>query len=273
MKLALLGAGLQHSLSPLIHQKWIAEYHLSGSYELCELPWTWEPKNFHDLLKERQYEGCNITMPYKRHLIPFMDQVDEAVSYTSSINTIKVMPSGKLSAINSDVKGFLDLIKGCSFKKGIILGTGGSAQAILYALHCRGVPHVTLVTRTLTGDFGPQETQYSNTSSILHRCGWGEDLFKELAEADLIVNATPRGMKGFPALSLPLELVSKEAVILDLVYDPLVTPLIKEARQRSLRTINGFDFLLAQARHSFHFWFGLMPGSYPSISYPATLEG
>lgn len=268
LKLALLGAPIRHSLSPSIHQYWLKEHGIKGSFELQELPQGWPLENLPLLIQEKEYQGLNITMPYKKLFLPFVAVPDESVQQTGSLNTLKRLPSGELAAINSDVKGCLDLLKTLClkepqrrFQKAVILGTGGSAQSVGYALQCLGSAHITFVTRKLEG------SAIEPLSPQLFQCGWGSALVTSLEEADLVVNATPQGMKDVQTSLplIPLEILPQRTVIMELVYHPKQTFLLKEARKRGLYCFDGIDFLLAQARHSFHFWTGVWPTSLPNI--------
>jgi shikimate dehydrogenase len=251
----IIGWPVKHSRSPLIHNYWLKHYGIAGEYRREEVP----PEKFADFVKAlaaRGYAGANVTLPHKEAALA-LSQPDDRARAIGAANTLWL--DGGLRSTNTDVEGFLDNLDACApgwdrdLQKAVMLGAGGGAQAVIYGLISRGVEHVMVVNRTrgraaaLRERFGRQ----------IHPADWGDDI--ALDDAGLLVNATTLGMERHPNLTVDVGRLPSHAVVADLVYVPLVTPLIHNATARGLRTADGLGMLLHQAVRGFALWFGKTP--------------
>lgn len=221
----LLGEKLTHSFSPQIHAC-LGDY----PYRLFEIP----PADVHAFLLKGDFDGINVTIPYKKTVIPYCDELSDRAKRIGSVNTILRRPDGTLYGHNTDYDGFEALLKRLGYnlsgKKAIVLGSGGSSVTVHAVLEDYGASEITVVSRT-------GENNYQNLH--LHR------------GASLIVNTTPVGMYPNNGVS-PIDLddfTSCEAVI-DIIYNPAQTRLLWDAQQRGVRRINGLAMLVAQAKYA-----------------------
>jgi shikimate dehydrogenase len=252
-----MGHPISHSRSPMIHGYWLAQLGIAGRYELVDRT----PEAFAEFfthLADNGYVGGNITVPHKEAAYRLVDQRDAIAEAVGAVNTVW-FEGTRLMGSTSDPHGFianLDEIApawnvaGC---QAVILGAGGAARSAAYALIGRGT-EVSLANRTidraraLAEHFGP------------HVRGYGFDaLPRLLPNADLLVNCTPLGMIGKPSLEIDLAPMKGSAVVYDVVYVPLETPLLAQARARGHRIVDGLGMLLHQAGFGFEKWFGVMP--------------
>jgi shikimate dehydrogenase len=258
-----VGWPVRHSRSPLIHSYWIKQYNLDAAYRCEEIA----PEAFADFithLSERGYVGANITIPHKEAALAMSEPDDRARAIGAS-NTLWY-DSGHLYSTNTDVEGFtanLDAaVPGWDKHAGdaVVLGAGGSAHAIVYGLIERGIGNIHVVNRTparaaaLQARFG-QAVQPANEAALPHL----------LTRAGLLVNTTSLGMTGQPPLVIDLDPLPRQALVADLVYAPLETPLLAAAHARGLATADGLGMLLYQAVRGFQLWFGVRPDVTPQL--------
>ena len=257
-KTFVIGHPIAHSRSPLIHGTWIKTYKIDGSYEAIDV----EPEELPTLfarLRNGEFAGGNVTIPLKEPVFALCDSVDPLATTIGAVNTL-VANGGKVHGFNTDFMGFLGNLDqqapGWSNELGeaIVLGAGGASRAILVALRERGVKRVNLLNRT-------SEKANALAEAIgdpVRAAPW--EAFGELASsAGLVVNTTSVGMHGTQFSELALSKLPKSALVTDLVYVPLETPLLAEARSLSLKTIDGLGMLLHQAVPGFEAWFGVRP--------------
>ncbi len=258
-KAAITGWPVSHSRSPLIHGYWIEKYKLSGSYDRVGVdPETAEA--FYKNFSESGLAGGNVTVPHKETAAAACDWLDDAASEMGAANTLWLDEEGRLCGSNTDGLGFLgnldQLAPGWDEKAetAVVLGAGGAARAIVWALIARNFKAVHLVNRTaekaqkLSEKFGSNVIGYS----------W-DKLGTLLGKADVLVNTTSLGMTGMPPLEINLSNLPKKALVTDIVYVPLVTDLLKQAERRGNRTVDGLGMLLHQAVPGFEKWFGVRP--------------
>ena len=258
-----IGWPVRHSRSPLIHNHWIKQYNLEAAYRCEEIA----PERFADFLahlSERGYVGANITIPHKEMAMA-MSEPDDRARAVGASNTLWY-DSGRLCSTNTDVEGFtanLDAAApGWDKRAGdaVVLGAGGSARGIVYGLVERGIGKIHVVNRTheraaaLQARFG-HAVQPANEAALPH-------LF---SHTGLLVNTTSLGMTGQPPLVIDLDPLPRQALVADLVYAPLETPLLAAARARGLATADGLGMLLHQAVRGFQLWFGVRPDVTPQL--------
>lgn len=269
IRAAVLGYPVAHSLSPKLHAFWLRKYGLAGSYTTKEVRPT-ALKDALDLLAEEGYAGCNLTAPLKELALPMMDALDESALTAGAVNTV-VIRDGKKTGYNSDGFGFLESLKAqCPatlFSSIVILGAGGAARGIVAALRHKKPQRLTLVNRTQRK---AEEIISGLSLTNASATGW-QSLTTALAEATLLVNCTSLGMTGNPPLTLDLAPLPSSAAVCDIVYRPLVTPLLAAAGQRGNPAAEGLSMLLHQGRLGFRHWFGTDPAVTPEL-YTAIKE-
>jgi shikimate dehydrogenase len=254
-----MGWPVAHSRSPLIHNHWIAQYKLHGAYGHFPV----QPNHLETAIRGLSalgLAGCNITIPHKVTAMQFVDWVDPHAQKVGAINTIVVQPDGALHGYNNDGFGYTQSIREKhpqwqpKDQTVVILGAGGACRAILVALLEEGVGQIRLLNRTLSKaqelaqEFGPKVLALD----------WSER-HSALADAQLLVNTTSQGMQGHAPLDIELHDLPVSALVSDIVYTPLDTPLLAAAQQKGNPTIQGLGMLVHQARPAFKSWFGVMP--------------
>ncbi|MGC2409462.1 MAG: shikimate dehydrogenase [Methyloceanibacter sp.] len=260
-----IGWPVEHSRSPVIHRYWLKLYGLAGAYEK-EAVRPEEIEGFLRALGKRGYAGANVTLPYKEAALAVADSADQAAKAIGSANTLWLDAAGTLHASNTDAYGFMTHLsqEAPDWNKGrravVVLGAGGAARAILYALIKGGVSKILLVNRTgeragaLAKSFG----------GCVVAVPW-EDKNKALGGCGLLVNATSLGMAGKPPLNIDLVALPADAIVADIVYSPLETPLLAAARARGNQIVDGLGMLLHQAVPGFERWFGIRPEVTPEL--------
>jgi shikimate dehydrogenase len=255
----IIGWPVDHSLSPRLHGYWLEHYAVDGAY----VPLAVRPEAFAEAvaaLPGLGFAGANVTLPHKEAALAAVASVDAVARRIGAVNTRVVGPDGDLSGSNSDAFGFLGNLRqgapGWRPQAGpaVVLGAGGAARAVAAALVDAGVPEVRLVNRTATR----AETVAADIGGALAVRPW-EERSRALADAALLVNATSLGMRDKPPLDLDLATLSPTAVVNDIVYVPLETPLLTAAAGRGNPVVDGLGMLLHQARPGFAAWFGVEP--------------
>ena len=272
-KAFVIGHPIAHSRSPLIHGTWLAEHDIDGSYEAIDVAPADLPA-FFDRLRSGEFAGGNVTLPHKEAVFALCDSVDPLATTIGAVNTL-VVSDGKVHGSNTDYLGFLGNLdaEAPGWSDGpadaMVIGAGGAARAVLVALRRRDGGKVHVLNRTianaqaLVDDIdGPFEAH-------------GFDAFDELApQTGLVINTSSIGMHGTRFDWLDLALLPETALVTDIVYAPLITPLLAEAKARGLQTVDGLGMLLHQAVPGFEAWFGVRPAVTPALRarIEATLE-
>ena len=254
------GHPIAHSRSPRIHGYWLKEYGIAGSYEAVDVAPA-DAAAFFATLREKGFSGGNVTIPHKEAAFAAAGRRDAAAEAIGAVNTLW-FEDGVLTGGNTDAEGFaanLDEHAPGWTKAGpaVVLGAGGAARAVIQALKERGFTDIRVTNRTLAravelaDRFGPGVTAHPSAAT-------GE----LLADAGLLVNTTALGMAGKDgAGELPADpkMLPRHAIVTDIVYVPLETPLLCAARERGLKTVDGLGMLLHQAVPGFERWFGRRP--------------
>jgi shikimate dehydrogenase len=252
-----IGWPVEHSRSPLIHGDWIRQLGLNAAYRREAVP----PERFADFivrLADHGYVGANVTVPHKEAALE-LSRPDALAAAVGAANTIW-LDGGTLRSTNTDVEGFLASLEAGipgfarDVESAVVLGAGGAARAIVFGLREQGVRRIHVVNRSL-----------ERAAAMRRRFGdrvmpapW-ERRNDLLAGAGLLVNTTTLGMEGQPGLEVDLAGLGAPAVVADIVYAPLVTPLLAAARGRGLHTVDGLGMLLHQAAGAFVRFFGVRP--------------
>lgn len=248
-----IGDPIAHSKSPLIHNFWLKANAMAGDYRLAHVL----PENLPSYIAERRadpnWRGCNVTIPHK---VAVMDHVGDPGGVRDSIgamNTIIRQPDGELIGTNTDAAGFFAPLSELDLQGApvAIIGAGGAARAVLFALARAGVGEVTIFNRSPMKAMGLLAT--------FGLKGRVAALDAPLPPVSLLVNSSSLGMKGQPPLDLDLSPLPDDAVVYDLVYAPLETGLLQAAASRGLSTIDGLDMLIGQAAMAFELFYGAPP--------------
>jgi shikimate dehydrogenase len=260
-----MGWPVSQSRSPAMHNYWMKEHGLTGSYVRLAI----SPDGLQDALRalpSLQFAGCNLTIPHKRAAMKIVDEVDDIARKIGAISCVIVRRDGSLAGTNNDHYGFieniLDLEPNWRADAGpiVVIGAGGGARAVIYGLVHRGAREIRLINRTqaraeaLVQEFGGPITVLP----------W-EDRHDALEGAAMLVNTTSQGMIGQLPLFLELDKLPVEALVTDIVYIPRETPLLEAARARGNRTVNGLGMLLHQGRPAWKAWFGIEPTVTPEL--------
>lgn len=254
-----IGWPVNHSLSPRLHAYWLKEHDINGVYEPLGVP-SEAFGLFLAKLASQGFAGVNITLPHKQAAAARVDQLDDNARRIGAVNTIVVQPDGTLHGSNTDGFGFMENLKSgapeWSANQGpvTVLGAGGASRAIVAALLDAGVSELRLVNRTRER----AEMLAKDIGGAITVIDW-DDRASALEGARLLVNATTLGMAGKEPLELDLDSLPAAAVVTDIVYTPLITPLLKAADRRGNPSVDGLGMLLHQARPGFFFWFGVEP--------------
>ena len=262
-----IGWPIAHSLSPRLHGYWLRRHCIDGAY----VPLAVRPEHLGEALSALAkigFRGVNVTFPHKERALSLVDIATPAARNIGAVNTIVIDDDGQLLGSNTDAFGFIHHLRcqvpeWCSADRGpaVILGAGGAARAIVYALvEEERVTEVRLINR----DLGRAMKLAACLAGPIRPLSW-TDLSGALVGAKLLVNTTPLGMTGQPDLDINLEQLPRDAVVYDIVYTPLETALMAAARARGHRVVGGLGMLMHQARPGFFAWFGLMPEVTPDL--------
>lgn len=257
-KACVIGWPISHSRSPLIHNYWLKQYGISGRYDRVAVK-PEELQDFMATLIANGLEGCNVTIPHKEAAFKLVTPADETTRRLGVVNTV-FHHDGNLFGTSTDGEGFLNnaiqtvpelaLANSCI----TILGAGGAAMAIIGALLDAGCGEIRLLNRTRER----AELLRTKFSQRIVPIDW-ERRDNALQDCDLLVNTTALGMTGQQPLQINLAKLNETAVVADIVYSPLETDLLRQARERGNRTVGGLGMLLHQAVRGFELWFGIRP--------------
>lgn len=259
-----IGWPIEHSRSPAIHGYWLNRYGIDGSYTK-EAVQPGRLEGFLRLLATNGYRGCNVTIPYKEEALHLVDEADATASGIGAANTLW-LENGRLYATNTDAYGYMTYLAACvpGWQRRdapvVILGAGGAARAIVHGFLESGVGEIRLLNRTrdradaVARDFGRRVKvkDWSERSAAAR-------------DAAVLVNTTAVGLKGDGSLGIDFTGFHPECVVSDIVYVPLETALIRDARRNGLRTVDGLGMLLHQAVPGFEKWFGVRPEVTPEL--------
>ena len=260
-----MGWPVMHSRSPLMHNHWFDETGLPGRYVFLPLP----PERLEAALRALpalNFAGVNLTIPHKLAALAVVDEVDEVARKIGAISCVVVRPDGSLWGTNNDWRGFLGNLRQTvpdwdgAAGPAVVLGAGGGARAVVHALISAGAPELRLVNRSAAR----AERLAADLGGPIRILPW-DARADALDGAATVVNATSLGMTGQPELDLDLGRLSPDAVVADIVYAPLETPLLAAARARGNRAVDGLGMLLHQGPPAWERWFGITPEVTPAL--------
>lgn len=262
-----IGDPVAQSKSPAIHRFWIEWLGLDAVYGCHRVAQGGLEDYFGNRRKDPAWRGCNVTMPHKQTILPLLDRLDPLAARIGAVNTIVREEDGSLSGYNTDPAGFLeplrdDLRQPHLFRMARIIGTGGAARAIVAALSDQGFTLVVagrdpVRAQALLDELAPGEHYAAPLSHFAARTDFAFD--DREGCYDLVVNASPLGMKGKPPLVLNLSHVPPGSVVYDIVTSPVRTALLDHAEKAGFRTVNGLSMLIGQAAAAFRLFFDAEP--------------
>lgn len=272
-KAAVVGWPIQHSLSPVLHGHWLKEYGIDGAYEKIAI----EPGRFETAirdLQDRGYRGVNVTVPFKEDAFALATEARQAAQMARAANLLIFKPDGTIGADNTDATGLFDSLQAtleplfADGKKIVVLGAGGAARAAVLGLQIFGhAASICVVNRTKArADSLIAQMGGLHPPTILQATSFDE--WRDAAQdAALVINTTSAGMKDNPPLDLDLAALPASAAVCDIVYNPLMTPLLKDAQARGHKIVDGLGMLMHQAAPSFQaFFYDEMGGKAPLVT-------
>lgn len=254
-----IGMPVAHSRSPRLHGHWLRRYGIAGHY----IPMPVMPEHLAEVLRvlpRLGFVGVNVTIPHKEAVLTLADSVTDRAALIGAANTLIFRPDGKIHADNTDGYGFVTNLRQHApdwqpdAGPAALIGAGGAARAVVASLLDCGVREVRITNRTrlrsdqIRSEFGARLVVYD----------WAQ-AGNMLDGATTVVNATSLGMEGKQPLRLPLDALSRDALVTDLVYTPLFTPFLEQAQARGCRIVDGLGMLLHQGAPGFERWFGRRP--------------
>ncbi len=250
-KYIVIGNPIEHSLSPVLHNYWINKNNLNAIYEKKKLEEN-ELENMILKIKEKEIDGINVTVPFKKKIIPFLDYLSPEAKKTQSVNTI-YLSKNKVVGHNTDIEGFERSIRDTNFdlknKEVFILGAGGVVPSIIYALKKAKVSKIMISNRTIN--------KAENLRNLFEECEvveWGK-----LVNFDMIVNATSIGLKKEDQIDINFSEVGKNKFFYDVIYNPSETNFLKIGKKLDQKTENGKMMFIYQAAAAFEIWHGIQP--------------
>ena len=248
-----IGDPIAHSKSPLIHGFWLDALGLEGAYRATRVTGDDLAAFFAERRADSAWRGCNVTIPHKLAVMEHVDDPGDVRSSIGAVNTVLRQPDGSLIGTNTDAAGFYAPLAELDLEDApvVVVGSGGAARAVLFALARAGVGHLTLMARSPL-----------RAAGLLATFGLKGDVVpidSPLPPAALLVNASALGMTGEQPLAPDLDPLPEDAVVYDIVYAPLETPLLAAARARELATVDGLEMLIGQAALAFELFFGVAP--------------
>ena len=261
-KFGLIGYPLSHSMSKIIQEAAFKSIGEEGTYDILET----EQENLITRLKYLRangYQGFNVTIPLKVPITLFLSGVDNIANVAGSANTIKIMPDSSMQGYNTDVYGFVEAIpkeiqEEIKGKEVAILGNGGAARAVAVGLSILKVKKLDFFVRNIINAAEMVEMQRQNFPEVEMNC-YQIDNIKNLSDYKMLVNTTPIGMRSKAMGLSPIDeeivkTLNSDAIVYDLVYNPLKTELIQIAKKNGIRTIHGLDMLIYQGAKAFEIW-------------------
>ena len=249
-KYLVIGNPIDHSLSPKLQNWWLKENNINAKYDKIKLE-DHEIKNFIQDIKKQKIAGCNVTVPFKKTVITFLDKLSPEAEQTQSVNTI-AFDNGNLVGHNTDIAGFGTAIKKLSFnikgKKVLILGAGGVVPSIIFALKNMFVQEITISNRTR--DKAENLKVLFDDLKVIE---WGN-----LTDFHMIINATSLGLKN-ETINLDFSSSGNDKLFYDVIYNPSETPFLQIGKQLGYKTENGRTMFVYQALQAFKLWHKIEP--------------
>ena len=249
-KYFVIGNPINHSLSPRLHNFWLKQNNINAIYEKIKLKEE-EIENFVSKIKNQEINGCNVTVPFKKTVIPFLDRLSLEAEQTQSVNTI-IFNNGDLVGHNTDISGFQKAINNLNYnvkdKKILILGAGGVVPSIIFALNKMGASKIIVTNRT----YKKAENLKSQFNKI-NVVNWGD-----IPDFNMIINATSLGLNN-ETINLNTSNVGNDKLFYDVIYSPAETNFLKEGKKLGNQIENGKFMFIYQAFEAFKLWHDIEP--------------
>ena len=257
-KFAIIGNPVSHSLSPTMHNYWFDKYDIKAEYEVLKIEEN-QIQSVINKIKEKEIKGINVTLPYKKSVIPFLDRIVNDANETHSVNTIMLDKNNNLVGENTDVFGFqAAYLKSFSNqekknKKALIFGAGGVAPSIILALLKSNIVDISLANRTYE-----KSLFLKKNFKEIKVIKW-EDCSEEIGKFDILINATSLGLKTSDNFQIDFSTFKKSLLYIDTIYNPPQTQMVKFFKSKKVRSINGLNMLIYQGQKSFYLWNKINP--------------
>ena len=254
----IIGNPISHSLSPALHSYWFAKYKIAADYKQHEIKESEIEVTLNDV-RDGKIDGLNVTLPFKQKVIPFLDILINDAKSTNSVNTIFMSKEGKLTGDNTDVYGMqAAYLKDITLNsnrstKAIVIGAGGVAPSIIFALKKTDIKKVCIANRTHEkAIFMKKKFPFIDILNL-------NEVPQRISEFDIIINATSLGLKNGEQFNINLDGLTDKSIFIDTIYNPLETKIIKHLKGKNIKTFNGLDMLIYQGQKSFYIWNKINP--------------
>ena len=257
-KFSVIGNPVAHSLSPLLHNYWFKKYKIEAEYNMLEIEEA-DIKSVLGKIKSREISGLNVTLPFKKKIIPYLDKIVNEAKDTNSVNTVFLDENKNLIGENTDVFGFqagyLKEIVGTDKKsfKALVIGAGGVAPSAILALKKCNINNISISNRT--SDKALFLNKQFPTINIVE---W-KNLINETDKFDIIINATSLGLKKGNEFEMLIDKTKPNLIYIDTIYNPFQTKMIKHLKTKNIKTYNGLNMFLYQGQKSFYIWNKINP--------------
>ncbi|WP_397539393.1 shikimate dehydrogenase [Rummeliibacillus pycnus] len=256
---AVIGDPIEHSMSPLMHNAWMAEENRDASY----IPVHVLPENLEQSVVALKTLGCsgwNITIPHKEKIIPYLDELDESAQKMGAVNTVVKQLDGTYKGYNTDGLGFVRSLEkevgnGHRNKRVLVIGAGGAARGIAFALVATGYTHITIANRTVSkAKVICAELDIEAKAISLNEAA------EQLEQFEILVQTTSAGLNNSEfTLPFSMKQLSTTAIVADIVYNPLMTPFLKEAKKKGATVVTGLGMFIHQGALAYSYWTGTYP--------------
>ena len=254
----IIGNPISHSLSPALHSYWFAKYKILADYRRHEIKESEIEVTLNDV-RDGKIDGLNVTLPFKQKVIPYLDILINDAKSTNSVNTIFMSKEGKLTGDNTDVYGMqAAYLKDITLNsnrstKAIVIGAGGVAPSIIFALKKTDIKKVFIANRTREkAIFMKKKFPFIDILNL-------NEVPQRISEFDIIINATSLGLKNGEQFNINLDGLTDKSIFIDTIYNPLETKIIKHLKSKNIKTFNGLDMLIYQGQKSFYIWNKINP--------------
>ena len=254
----IIGNPISHSLSPALHSYWFAKYKIAADYKQHEIKESEIEVTLNDV-RDGKIDGLNVTLPFKQKVIPYLDILINDAKSTNSVNTIFMSKEGKLTGDNTDVYGMqAAYLKDITLNsnrstKAIVIGAGGVAPSIIFALKKTDIKKVFIANRTREkAIFMKKKFPFIDILNL-------NEVPQRISEFDIIINATSLGLKNGEQFNINLDGLTDKSIFIDTIYNPLETKIIKHLKGKNIKTFNGLDMLIYQGQKSFYIWNKINP--------------
>ena len=254
----IIGKPLSHSLSPVLHNYWFKKNNLKFNYSLIEIE-KHQIEEVINKIRTKELYGINVTVPYKQEVIPHLDLIINDSKETSSVNTIYLNNENKVVGENTDVYGFeqsfINKLDSANImeKSFLILGSGGVTPSLIYALNKKKIKKIFISNRTIQ-----KAKNIENKFPFVEIIPW-EKINKKSEEVDVIINTTSLGMKNGSEFERLIDKFKPNLIYYDIIYNPLETHMLKNFKDKKIRTFNGLEMFLFQGQKSFFLWNKIFP--------------